>query len=135
MIKSALITLLALAPGLGRAQSVVCAGKIIREGVTKAQVAAAYGTPTQVGNDAHEPAIGKVGVGPGSASWDARLLAHLSFSWGATRSGVVQVPWTKAAAARSQKDGDVPPLALYRRAIDHVRCPRPCCGIVADTSG
>jgi len=23
----------------------------------------------------------------------------------------------------------------YCRAIDHVRCPRPCCGIVADTSG
>src|SRR6185312_12252594 len=103
MIKSALIALLALVPGLGSAQPVVCAGKIIREGVTKAQVAAACGTPTQVGNDAHEPAIGKVGVGPGSASWDARLLAHLSFSWGATRSGVVQVPWTKAAAARSQK--------------------------------
>lgn len=60
MIKSALIALLALVPGLGSAQPVVCAGKIIREGVTKAQVAAAYGTPTQVGNDAHEPAIGKV---------------------------------------------------------------------------
>ena len=47
-------------PGLANAQSVVCAGKIIREGVTKAQVAAACGTPTQVGKDAHEPAIGKV---------------------------------------------------------------------------
>jgi hypothetical protein len=49
-------------PQLGSAQSVVCAGKIINEGVTKAAVAAACGTPTQVGNssDTAEPAIGEV---------------------------------------------------------------------------
>jgi hypothetical protein len=75
MIRSALITLLALAPGLGSAQSVVCAEKIIREGVTKAQVAAACGTPTQVENDAHEPAIGSSDQGR-SAGLEGCWIAH-----------------------------------------------------------
>lgn len=59
MTRGLLILLVAVLPGLGCAQSVVCAGKIINEGVTRAQVAAACGTPTQVGKDAHDPAIGK----------------------------------------------------------------------------
>ena len=59
MAKGLLILLVAVVAGLGSAQSVVCSGKIINEGVTKAAVAAACGTPTQVGRDAHEPAIGK----------------------------------------------------------------------------
>ena len=54
-----LILLLAVMPELGSAQTVVCAGKIINEGVTKAEVAAACGTPTQMGKDAHQAAIGK----------------------------------------------------------------------------
>jgi hypothetical protein len=54
-----LIPLLVALPQLASAQSMVCSGKIINEGVTKAQVAAACGTPTQVGTDAHDPAIGK----------------------------------------------------------------------------
>jgi len=53
------MTLLVVVPCLGSAQSVVCAGKIINAGVTKAQVAAACGTPAQVGRDAHDAAIGK----------------------------------------------------------------------------
>jgi hypothetical protein len=59
MIRSVLIALVALTPQLGSAQSVTCAGKIINQGVTKAEVAAACGKPTQVGEDAHDPAIGK----------------------------------------------------------------------------
>jgi Protein of unknown function (DUF2845) len=59
MTKVFLIALVALAPGLVNAQSVVCKGKIINEGVTKAEVAAACGAPTEVGQDAHNPAIGK----------------------------------------------------------------------------
>ena len=58
MIKAVVIALIVVVPGLGNAQSVVCAGKIINEGVTKAEVAAACGAPTQVGRDAHDPAIG-----------------------------------------------------------------------------
>jgi len=62
MIRSVLFSLIAVAPQLGATQSVVCAGKIINEGVTKAQVIAACGKPTQVGNrtGALEPAIGEV---------------------------------------------------------------------------
>jgi|SRR5580704_8548815 hypothetical protein len=62
MIRYVSIALLALVPRLGAAQSVVCAGKIINEGVTKAAVAAACGAPTQVGNpsDTLDPAIGEV---------------------------------------------------------------------------
>lgn len=59
MTKIVLIAVIAVIPQLGSAQSIVCAGKIINEGVTKAEVAAACGKPTQVGKDAHEPAIGK----------------------------------------------------------------------------
>jgi hypothetical protein len=58
MIKALLIALVAVIPELGDAQSVVCAGKIINEGVTKAEVAAACGAPTEVGKGAHNPAIG-----------------------------------------------------------------------------
>lgn len=59
MIKVLLIALAALLPGLTNAQSVVCKGKIINEGVTKAEVAAACGAPTELSQDAHNPAIGK----------------------------------------------------------------------------
>jgi Protein of unknown function (DUF2845) len=59
-MRALLIVLLVMVPGLGTAQSVVCAGKIINEGVTKAEVTAACGPPTQVGKDAHEPAVGEV---------------------------------------------------------------------------
>ena len=40
----------------------MCAGKIIREGVTEAQVAAACGTPTEVGDrsSVRAPAVGEV---------------------------------------------------------------------------
>jgi hypothetical protein len=62
MARGLLILLVAAASGPAAAQSVVCAGKIISQGVTKAQVAAACGTPMQVGKDAHEPAMGKVTV-------------------------------------------------------------------------
>jgi hypothetical protein len=58
----AVIALMVLGPGLAGAQTLVCGSKIINEGVTKAQVAAACGTPTQVGQDAHTPAIGEVAV-------------------------------------------------------------------------
>ena len=61
MIKVLLIALAALLPGLTNAQSVVCKGKIINEGVTKAEVAAACGAPTQVGTDAHDPGHRQVG--------------------------------------------------------------------------
>jgi hypothetical protein len=59
-MRALLVVLIAMVPGLGTAQSVVCAGKVINEGVTKAEVAAACGPPTQVGKDAREPAVGEV---------------------------------------------------------------------------
>ena len=43
MIKATLTGLIAVLPQLGSAQSVVCAGKIINEGVTKAEVYWALG--------------------------------------------------------------------------------------------
>jgi hypothetical protein len=62
MIRCVLIALIAACPQLGTAQSISCAGKIINEGVTKAEVAAACGTPTEVGDrsGALKPAIGEV---------------------------------------------------------------------------
>jgi hypothetical protein len=59
MMKAVVILLVAIIPQLADAQSVVCAGKIINEGSTKAEVAAACGPPMEKGKDAHEPAIGK----------------------------------------------------------------------------
>jgi hypothetical protein len=62
MARDFLILMAAMLPELAGAQSVVCAGKIINEGVSKAEVAAACGKPTQASKDAHVPAIGKATV-------------------------------------------------------------------------
>jgi hypothetical protein len=59
MVRAVLVALVAVIPQLVSAQSVVCGGKIINEGVGKAEVLAACGKPMQVGTDAHDPAIGK----------------------------------------------------------------------------
>ena len=62
MTRRVLFALIAVVPQLGAAQSVVCAGKIINEGVTKANVAAACGPPTEVvgRSGALAPAVGEV---------------------------------------------------------------------------
>jgi hypothetical protein len=62
MIRYVSIAMIAVFSQPAAAQSVVCAGKIINEGVTKAEVIAACGAPTQIGNgsDTAEPAIGEV---------------------------------------------------------------------------
>jgi hypothetical protein len=62
MTRCVLFALIAVVPQLGAAQTVVCAGKIINEGVTKAVVAAACGPPTEVvrRSGALDPAIGEV---------------------------------------------------------------------------
>jgi len=61
MIRRVLFAMM-MVPQLGAAQSVMCKGKIINEGVTKAEVVAACGAPTQVGDrtGALDPAIGEV---------------------------------------------------------------------------
>ena len=48
MFKKFVYAALALVPTLGLAQSVVCSGKIINEGVSQAEVSAMCGTPVQV---------------------------------------------------------------------------------------
>ena len=62
MTRCVLFALIAVVPQLGAAQTVVCAGKIINEGVTKAVVAAACGPPTELvrRSGALKPAIGEV---------------------------------------------------------------------------
>jgi hypothetical protein len=62
MTRYALFAIIVLLPRLAAAQSVTCGGKIINEGVTKAQVAASCGPPTLVGDrsSVHDPAIGAV---------------------------------------------------------------------------
>jgi hypothetical protein len=62
MTRCVLFALIAVVPQLGAAQTVVCAGKIINEGVTKAVVAAACGPPNEVvrRSGALDPAIGEV---------------------------------------------------------------------------
>jgi hypothetical protein len=48
MSKGFAFCVLAFTPALVAAQSIVCAGKIINEGTTQAEVAAKCGTPVQV---------------------------------------------------------------------------------------
>jgi hypothetical protein len=48
MLRGLTCAVLAIVPTLAAAQSVVCAGKIINEGVTQVEVAAECGTPAQV---------------------------------------------------------------------------------------
>jgi hypothetical protein len=54
---------IAAVPTVGAAQSLVCAGKIIGEGVTQAEVSARCGTPTQADHRTSNlaPAIGSTG--------------------------------------------------------------------------
>jgi len=61
MIKGLLFAMM-LVPQLGAAQSIACKNKIIDEGVTKAEVVAACGPPTQVTGrtGALPPAMGEV---------------------------------------------------------------------------
>ncbi len=59
MVRVVAILFAVMLSQLADAQSVVCAGKIINEGSTKAEVAAACGVPMEKSNDAHAPAIGK----------------------------------------------------------------------------
>lgn len=62
MIRYFLFALIAIVPQLGTAQSLSCGGSIINEGVTKAEVAAKCGPPTEGGNRTglEGPAIGEV---------------------------------------------------------------------------
>jgi hypothetical protein len=63
MIKKLACFVIVAVPTLGAAQSVVCAGKIINEGVTRAEVTARCGMPAQVDHRTSNlvPAIGSTG--------------------------------------------------------------------------
>jgi len=77
MIRCVLFAIIVVLPQWTAAQSVTCSGKIIEEGVTKAQVAAACGPPTQVGDrsSVHDPAIGAVAP-PSSDEGDIEVWTY-----------------------------------------------------------
>lgn len=62
MNRGLLFALITVIPQLGAAQSMVCGGRIIDEGVSKAEVASACGPPTEVvrRSGALAPAVGEV---------------------------------------------------------------------------
>ena len=67
MIKYFCLAMIALAPQTGTAQSVSCAGSIINQGVTKAEVLAKCGAPSEGGNRTGEEGAAIGAVAPPSA--------------------------------------------------------------------